>query len=96
MYFPPKGEWERKDASELGFDQYKLSEAVQFALDNEINWPIDIRTANVGQDAPEWAEKIGPMKDRGGPAGLVIKDGYVVAEWGDIDRVDLTFSATKS
>ena len=96
MYFPSKGEWKRRDASELGFDQNRLSDAVQFAIANEIKWPVDIRTANVGQDAPEWAEKIGPMKDRGGPAGLVIKDGYIVAEWGDVDRVDLTFSATKS
>jgi len=39
---------------------------------------------------------LGPMKERGGPAGLVIKNGYIVAEWGDIYRVDMTFSATKS
>ena len=28
--------------------------------------------------------------------GLVIKDGYVVAEWGDPQRVDMTFSVTKT
>lgn len=77
-------------------DQAALDKAVQFAFDNEIKWPIDIRTANVGADDPKWAAKIGPMKDRGGPAGVIVKDGYIVAEWGDIDRVDLTFSATKS
>ncbi|MBN4074217.1 serine hydrolase [bacterium AH-315-D21] len=77
-------------------DQAALDAAVQFAIDNEINWPIDIRQASVGQDGPQWAAKLGPMKDRGGPAGIVLKDGYIVAEWGDIERVDLTFSATKS
>ncbi|MBC8452955.1 MAG: serine hydrolase [Chloroflexi bacterium] len=96
LYLPPKGEWERRDASSLGVDQSKLDQAVQFAKDNEIDWPIDIRHGNVGQDAPEWAEKLGQFRDRGGPAGVVIKDGYIVAEWGDINRVDLTFSATKS
>ncbi len=77
-------------------DQAALDSAVQFAIDNEINWPIDIRRADVGQDAPQWAAKLGPMKDRGGSAGVVLKDGYIVAEWGDVERVDLTFSATKS
>jgi CubicO group peptidase (beta-lactamase class C family) len=36
------------------------------------------------------------MKPRGGPAGMVLHEGRIVAEWGDIDRVDLTYSATKS
>ncbi|MDH5599465.1 MAG: beta-lactamase family protein, partial [Cyclobacteriaceae bacterium] len=38
----------------------------------------------------------GPVKERGGPAGLILKNGYIIAEWGDIDRVDMTFSVTKS
>jgi CubicO group peptidase (beta-lactamase class C family) len=96
LYLPPKGAWERKDAASLGIDQSILDKAVQFAKDNEIKWPIDIERGRVGNDAPEWDAKLGPFKDRGGPAGLVIKDGYIVAEWGDIERVDLTYSATKS
>ena len=63
-------------------DQAALDDAVQFALDNEIDWPVDISQMNVGQDAPQWAAKLGPFKDRGGPAGVVVKDGYIVAEWG--------------
>lgn len=96
LYLPPNGSWERKDASSLGMDQSILDSAVQFAKDNEIEWPIDISQQNVADDAPEWAEKLGQFKDRGGPAGVVIKDGYIVAEWGDINHVDVTFSATKS
>jgi len=96
LYLPPEGSWERKDASSLGIDQSILDSAVQFAKDNEVEWPTDISRQNVGQDAPEWAEKLGPFKERGGPAGVVVKDGYIVAEWGDINRFDLTFSATKS
>ncbi len=96
LYLPQKGSWERKNAESLGVDQSALDRAVQFAKDNEINWPIDIEHGRVGDDAPEWADKLGPFKDRGGPAGVIVKDGYIVAEWGDIDRVDLTFSATKS
>jgi hypothetical protein len=34
------------------------------------------------------------MKERGGPAGVILKNGYIVA-MGDIHRVDMTFSVKK-
>lgn len=34
-------------------------------------------------------------KKRGGPAGLILKDGYVIRKCGDAKRVDMTFSVTK-
>ena len=36
------------------------------------------------------------MKIRGEATGLIIKNGYIVAEWGTPERVDLTFSVAKS
>jgi CubicO group peptidase (beta-lactamase class C family) len=36
------------------------------------------------------------MKERGKPAGLIIKNGYIIAQWGDVKRVDMTFSVSKS
>jgi CubicO group peptidase (beta-lactamase class C family) len=39
---------------------------------------------------------IGPIKDRGDPTSLVIHHGYIVAEWGERRRVDMTHSVTKS
>lgn len=93
---PPAGAWECTKAAALGMDQAALDKAVRFAIDNEIKWPIDIRHASVGGDAPQWAAKLGQFKDRGRPAGVVLKDGYIVCEWGDVERVDLTYSATKS
>lgn len=39
---------------------------------------------------------VGPTKPRGGVNGIVLKHGYIVAEWGDTRRVDMTFSVTKS
>lgn len=41
-------------------------------------------------------EIVGPTAPRGGVNGMVIKDGFIVAEWGDTRRVDMTFSVTKS
>jgi CubicO group peptidase (beta-lactamase class C family) len=39
---------------------------------------------------------IGPIKDRGGASGLVLRNGYIIAEWGNPARVDMTFSVTKT
>ncbi len=98
MYFPPPdpANWERRDPESLGLDQSALRTASQFAIENDMPWPEDLTHTNVSDDPPEYAEKLGKMRPRGGPAGIVLKDGYIVHEWGDIDRVDLTYSATKS
>ena len=43
-----------------------------------------------------FGDAIGPMKDRGAPTGVIIKNGYVIAAWGEPHRPDMTHSVTKS
>ena len=43
-----------------------------------------------------FGDAVGPFKTRGDATGLIIRRGYIVAEWGDPHRVDMTFSVTKS
>ncbi len=96
-YFPEKGHWESKPAKEIGFNKEKLNKAVQFAKDNEYSGSRDLRIAILkGFKAEPFHNILGPTKKRGGPAGLIIKDGYIAAQWGDVSRVDMTFSVTKS
>ena len=97
-YYPAKGEtWQKKSAKDAGMDENKLQQAVDFAIANEYSGSDDLRIATYEGFAREpYHEIAGPTKKRGGPAGMVIKNGYVVAQWGDIKRVDMTFSATKS
>ena len=96
-HFPLTNEtWERRTPAELGVDPEALQAGVQYAIDNEINWPRDISTTDVSDDAPDLSARLGRFRDRGGPCGLVLRDGYIIAEWGDLERVDLTYSATKS
>ena len=96
-YFPPRGSWESKSPASLGLNEQALNEAVQFAEANEYSGSRDLRIAILEGFASEpFHEILGPTKKRGGPAGLIIKDGYIVAQWGDVDRVDMTFSVTKS
>jgi CubicO group peptidase (beta-lactamase class C family) len=39
---------------------------------------------------------IGPVQPRGALNGIIVRNGSVVAEWGETTRVDMTFSVTKS
>ncbi|MCP9200118.1 beta-lactamase family protein [Gramella sp. GC03-9] len=94
IYFPAAGEWQSRKASEFNLN---LQAAVDFALANEYSESKDLRRAILkGFQHEPYHEILGPTKRRGGPAGMILKNGYVVAEWGNTKRVDMTFSVTKS
>lgn len=96
-YYPPPGKWERASPDDMDFDAEKLEAAVQYAMENEYSGSRDLRIAILEAFKREpYHEIVGPTKKRGGPAGLIIRHGYIVAEWGEIERVDMTFSVTKS
>ena len=97
-YFPEKNaEWQEKAPTDFNINSKTLDEAVAFAIINEYSGSKDLRIAILKGFSREPFHKIlGPTKKRGGPAGVILKDGYIVAKWGDIKRVDMTFSVTKS
>jgi CubicO group peptidase (beta-lactamase class C family) len=96
-YFPAAGAWERKPPEQVKMDPAMLKEAIDFAIASESRAPRSqelMLTAAFGQ-AP-FGELVGPTKDRGPATGVVIRNGYLVAEWGEPLRVDMTHSVTKS
>ncbi len=96
LYYPDST-WQTKTATELQMNQSVIDSAVRFAISNEVKIDYDMRIANIKSYSNEPGYKIlGPMKQRGKPAGLIIKNGYIIAQWGDLYRVDMTFSVTKS
>jgi CubicO group peptidase (beta-lactamase class C family) len=97
-YFPPPGQvWKEKNPSDLDVNPDKLADAVKFAMENEYTGSRDLRVSILQGFAREpYHHLAGPTKKRGGPAGIILKNGYIIAKWGDIDRVDMTFSVTKS
>ena len=96
-YFPPPGTWQSKTPKALGFNSEQLAQAIQFAKDNEYSGARDLRIAILkGFEREPFHQILGPVNKRGGPAGVVIKNGYIAASWGDLERVDMTFSVTKS
>jgi CubicO group peptidase (beta-lactamase class C family) len=97
-YFPEKNNWLTKKPGELGLDEAKIAEAISFAVAHESmqnpNLKIGHYESAFGREP--FGYPVGPMKTRGSAAGLIIYKGYVVGQWGDPGRVDLTFSVAKS
>lgn len=98
-YFPAPGDdWEHRSPAEVGMDSATLESAVAWTQDPAHDgWGPDLRRDLMEFLAGEPRNTIiGPMKSRGPVTGIVVKDGYIVREWGAPDRVDMTFSVTKS
>jgi CubicO group peptidase (beta-lactamase class C family) len=96
-YFPPSGSWIHQSPSVHHFDSVKLYEAVRFAIEHESKQPRNLELAQAMTFGKEpFGEAIGPFSDRGDPTGLIIHKGYIIAQWGDPNRVEMTHSVTKS
>ena len=96
-YVPPVGAWDRRTPEQSKLDAARLKEAVEFAIASESKAPKNLELAHFQTFGREpYGEPVGQFKDRGPATGLIIRNGYIVAEWGDPARVDMTFSVTKS
>lgn len=96
-------EWLSADPAASGFDAGRLAQAAAFAEANESRWPRsfyypDGRYVGIVEwnEKGPWSDIVGPVVPRGGPAGVVLKGGRIVAQWGDVHRPDMTFSIAKS
>lgn len=72
--------------------------AGNFAAGNETKWSRDLALEIPRQfdEQPPWNEVLGPVRPRGGPNGLILRGGHIVAEWGNTKQIDQTFSVAKS
>jgi CubicO group peptidase (beta-lactamase class C family) len=98
VYYPgPRDDWQRRSPEQAGFDPARLAEAVAFAVASETRAPRDLALNHALTEGREpFDAPIGPYKERGPATGLIVRNGYIVSEWGDPRRVDMTFSVTKS
>lgn len=97
-YVPPRHEWARRAPAEAGFDAQRLADAVAYARANAQVEPSDLRVVlndTYGKREPGY-RILGPVTPRAQSSGVVVRGGYIVAEWGDLDRPDMTFSTVKS
>lgn len=90
--FPPQ------DPAEAGFDPARLAEAVAFAEAHESPFPRDLQAhleSGYFEPPPDNAV-LGRTAPRGAPNGLLLRNGRLVARWGNTQQVDMTFSVAKS
>ena len=97
-YFPERFDWQHKRPDEVGMNAALVAEAVKAAVDGEITANRDLaleQAASFGRNEP-FDTVIGPLKPRGPASGMIVRNGYIVAEWGEPLRVDVTHSVTKT
>ena len=98
LYYPgPHDQWQRRAPAAVGMDARLLDSAIGFAKASESPDARDLeQNHHLTWGREPHSEPIGPFKPRGDPTGVIVRNGYIVAEWGDPARVDMTFSVTKS
>src|SRR5438477_3225228 len=87
-YFPPRDDWQHRQPSDVGMDDALLADAVAYAQTQETTMPKDFSTQEATFGRP-----LGPVpKTRAGVNGVILRHGYVIAEFGDTRAVDPTYS----
>src|SRR5271169_4714873 len=98
--FPPPhpADWPRCSPADAGLDVDTVAAAARHAAEHETPWQRDLARMVTSDfsERPPWNETLGPVRPRGGPNGLLLRGGDIVAEWGDTNRADMTFSVAKS
>ena len=90
-YFPTRDRWEKKAPAELGLDTARLRQAVEYAQAHGSDW--DFARDQVKTFGPP----LGPLPERRAATnGIILRHGYIVAEFGDTKAADPVYSVAKS
>jgi CubicO group peptidase (beta-lactamase class C family) len=92
-YYPAAGDaWQRRAPEEVGMDHALLDAAVAYAKTQAGTMPKDFST-----QVETFGRVLGPLpKTHGDTGGIIIRHGYIVAEWGDTNQIDPVYSVAKS
>jgi CubicO group peptidase (beta-lactamase class C family) len=90
-YFPSSGTWQRKSPGDVGLDAAKLREAVEYAQAHGSDWDFE------KDQVKTFGMPLGPLpKQRAATNGIILRHGYIVAEFGDTKANDPVYSVAKS
>ena len=81
------------DQAEAGLQaaiDYAVAHEVAWSRDNSDPWGVH------GADPPPWNRLLGPVSPRGPVSGVILRQGQMLASWGEPARSDLTFSVAKT
>ena len=95
---PSRFQWSSMDPEQAGFDAERLEAAIELARSKAVLEPNNLHQVLIDTytDREPNYRVLGPTRDRIEDSGMIISDGQIVAQWGDIQRVDMTFSVVKS
>jgi len=93
-YFPAPFGWETVAPEASGFDPQALEEAVDSARSHAETEPSDLHQVLLDSytDREPNYRVLGPTAPREQDAGMILSGGRIVSQWGDVERVDMTFS----
>src|ERR1051325_7956229 len=96
-YYPDRFDWQKHTPQQEGFDAAKLDDAIKFAIASDNPAPHDQALVHLQSFAAQepFDSILGPHSVRAPLNALILHHGYVVAEWGDTKKVDMTHSVTK-
>ena len=90
-YFPAAGVWQHRSPAEVGIDAAKLKQAIEWAEAHGATWDFDKDQVRV------FGRVLGPLpKRRAATNGIILRHGYIVAEFGDTKTNDPVYSVAKS
>jgi len=90
-YFPAPGTWKHKAPSEEGMNAAKLQEAIAWAEAHPSTWDFD------KDQVAKFGRVLGPLPPhRAATNGIILRHGYIVAEFGDTKTNDPVYSIAKS
>ncbi len=90
-YFPAAGMWQRKTPTEVGMSAVKLKDAVAWAEAHGSKWDFEKDQVRV------FGKVLGSLpRGRAATNGVILRHGYIVAEFGDTLSNDPVYSIAKS
>jgi CubicO group peptidase (beta-lactamase class C family) len=90
-YFPGAGTWRHKAPGAVGMDAAKLKEAVEWAEAHGSKWDFEKDQVRV------FGRVLGALPaKRAATNGIILRHGFIVAEFGDTNTNDPVYSAAKS
>ncbi len=94
VYVPSRDSWQTRKPAEVGMDADRLNQAIEYAKTRDTAWGRDDYMAD---QVRTFGRPLGPVPpSHGRTNGVVIRHGYIVAEFGDTAVVEPTYSVAKS
>jgi CubicO group peptidase (beta-lactamase class C family) len=93
-YTPTRDHWETRTPAEVGMDAALLNQAIEYAKTRDTNWG---KTDYMADQVRTFGRPLGRVPPSHGPTnGVILRHGYIVAEFGDTSVVEPTYSVAKS